>query len=74
MRGFCVGAGVGEGVEQAIDAGREIAVAGEKRSREKRHTRARTQARDLNQGGGERSGAVGVSCGGLVVRGPFCEF
>jgi hypothetical protein len=74
VRGSWVGAAVGASMEEAIDTGRKIAAAGEKRSREKGHARARTQARDLNQRGGERNGAIGVSGSGLVVGGPFREF
>lgn len=61
-------------MEQAIDAGGEIAVAGEKRSGEKGQAWRRTHAGDPHQGGGERKSAARVSRGGFIVGGPLREF
>jgi len=62
------------GMEQTIDAGAEVAVAGEQRSGEIRQRRRRTHASDAHQRGGKRESTARISRSGLVIGGPLREF
>ena len=61
-------------MEQTIHASGKIAVAYEKRRRQKGQVRSGTHACDLNQRGRKRKRAARISRSGLIVRGPLREF
>ena len=61
-------------MEQAIDAGGEIEVAGKKRSGEKGQAWRRAHAGDTDQRGGERKSVAGVTRRGGIVGCPFGKF
>jgi len=60
-RPFCGGAFGGKETQEPIDTRGEVAVAGQKRSRQNRQTRAGTHTRNMNQRSGKRNGTARVS-------------